>query len=89
MVSFCVYDVLLSHLVYFARLYTLNVFLRGDLEVPGDADVCYPNIDGFVSALLFLVETQRTIGYGARTVSPRCYEGVFFGHGAVYCRIHD
>ncbi len=54
----------------------LNVFLRGDLEV-GDADVCYPNIDGFVSALLFLVETQRTIGYGARTVSPRYYEGVF------------
>ncbi|XP_043114867.1 G protein-activated inward rectifier potassium channel 2-like [Puntigrus tetrazona] len=61
----------------FAGLYTLNAFLRGDLEVPGDADACYPNIDGFVSALLFSVETQRTIGYGARTVSSRCYEGVF------------
>ncbi|XP_050984603.1 G protein-activated inward rectifier potassium channel 3-like [Labeo rohita] len=60
----------------FAGLYSLNALLRGDLEVPGDADVCYPNIDGFVSALLFSVETQRTIGYGARTVSPRCYEGV-------------
>ncbi|XP_016407814.1 G protein-activated inward rectifier potassium channel 3 isoform X2 [Sinocyclocheilus rhinocerous] len=60
----------------FAGLYSLNAFLRGDLEVPGDADVCYPNIDGFVSALLFSVETQKTIGYGAHTVSPRCYEGV-------------
>ncbi|KAK9962486.1 hypothetical protein ABG768_007848 [Culter alburnus] len=61
----------------FAGLYSLNAFLRGDLEVPADTDVCYPNVDGFVSALLFSVETQRTIGYGARTVSPRCYEGVF------------
>ncbi|XP_073780059.1 G protein-activated inward rectifier potassium channel 3 [Danio rerio] len=61
----------------FAGLYSLNAFLRGDLEHPADTDVCFQNIDGFVSALLFSVETQRTIGYGARTVSPRCYEGVF------------
>ncbi|KAI4884224.1 hypothetical protein NFI96_011595, partial [Prochilodus magdalenae] len=68
----------------FAGLYTLNAFLRGDLELPPNSasdiplgrDVCYPNVDGFVSALLFSVETQRTIGYGARTVSPSCHEGV-------------
>ncbi|TRY91355.1 hypothetical protein DNTS_026248 [Danionella cerebrum] len=63
----------------FASLYFLTAFFRGDLGLTNDTDVdvCYPNIDGFVSALLFSVETQRTIGYGSRTVSPRCYEGVF------------
>ncbi|KAL7849192.1 hypothetical protein SRHO_G00208150 [Serrasalmus rhombeus] len=68
----------------FAGLYALNAFLRGDLELPPNSasdipvgrEVCYPNVDGFVSALLFSVETQRTIGYGARTVSPSCREGV-------------
>ncbi|KAG9264933.1 G protein-activated inward rectifier potassium channel 3-like [Astyanax mexicanus] len=68
----------------FAGLYTLNAFLRGDLELPPNSasdvplgrEVCYPNVDGFVSALLFSVETQRTIGYGARTVSSSCHEGV-------------
>ncbi|XP_051535101.1 G protein-activated inward rectifier potassium channel 3-like [Myxocyprinus asiaticus] len=68
----------------FAGLYSLNAFLRGDLEIPPKSaddvlagrEVCYPNVDGFVSALLFSVETQRTIGYGARTVSPSCHEGV-------------
>lgn len=69
----------------FAGLYTLNAFLRGDLELPPNStsdvplgrEVCYPNVDSFISALLFSVETQRTIGYGARTVSPSCHEGVF------------
>lgn len=41
-----------------------------------DKRLCYAGIDGFISALLFSVETQRTIGYGSRTASPDCYEGV-------------
>uniref|UniRef100_A0A3B5Q9F5 G protein-activated inward rectifier potassium channel 3 n=1 Tax=Xiphophorus maculatus TaxID=8083 RepID=A0A3B5Q9F5_XIPMA len=53
----------------FAGLYYVNASIRGDLgqEQP---------LDGFISALLFSVETQRTIGYGSRTVSPTCHEGV-------------
>ncbi|KAM9310026.1 LOW QUALITY PROTEIN: G protein-activated inward rectifier potassium channel 3 [Pholidichthys leucotaenia] len=70
----------------FAGLYFLNASLRGDLrhERPNsnpeiqllDQRPCYLGIDGFISALLFSVETQRTIGYGTRAVSPTCYEGV-------------
>ncbi|XP_028834859.1 G protein-activated inward rectifier potassium channel 3 isoform X2 [Denticeps clupeoides] len=75
--------------LFFAVLYFLNALLRGDLEVIHEKEMdtrvpaalgheapCYPNVDGFVSALLFSVETQRTIGYGARTVSAACHEGV-------------
>ncbi|KPP68389.1 G protein-activated inward rectifier potassium channel 3-like [Scleropages formosus] len=63
----------------FAGLYVLDAHLRGDLLHSGNQDEhepCYQNVDGFISALLFSVETQRTIGYGSRTVSPSCHEGV-------------
>ncbi|XP_035988096.1 G protein-activated inward rectifier potassium channel 3 isoform X2 [Fundulus heteroclitus] len=69
----------------FALLYYVNAFIRGDLgqeqvgttqNKHGDQNLCYIGVDGFVSALLFSVETQRTIGYGSRTVSPTCQEGV-------------
>ncbi|MED6240478.1 hypothetical protein ATANTOWER_021766 [Ataeniobius toweri] len=70
----------------FAGLYYVNASIRGDLgqEQPlgtnqnqhVNQNHCYLGIDGFISALLFSVETQRTIGYGSRTVSPTCQEGV-------------
>ncbi|XP_040899756.1 G protein-activated inward rectifier potassium channel 3-like [Toxotes jaculatrix] len=70
----------------FAGLYFLNANFRGDLgqeqpvSTPEEHLIeqrpCYLGVDGFISALLFSVETQRTIGYGSRTVSPTCYEGV-------------
>ncbi|XP_037641722.1 LOW QUALITY PROTEIN: G protein-activated inward rectifier potassium channel 4 [Sebastes umbrosus] len=70
----------------FAGLYFLNASFRGDLgqERPlgspegrlVDQRPCYLGIYGFISALLFSVETQRTIGYGSRTMSPTCHEGV-------------
>ncbi|KAF6739657.1 G protein-activated inward rectifier potassium channel 4 [Oryzias melastigma] len=68
----------------FAGLYYMTAALRGELGQPfenleanaGDQKPCYFGLDGFISALLFSVETQRTIGYGSRTVSPSCYEGV-------------
>ncbi|XP_017281899.1 G protein-activated inward rectifier potassium channel 3 [Kryptolebias marmoratus] len=68
----------------FAGLYYVNAYFRGDLGPPLgstenhllDQKHCYLGIDGFISALLFSVETQRTIGYGSRTVSPACHEGV-------------
>ncbi|GLD63530.1 G protein-activated inward rectifier potassium channel 3-like protein [Lates japonicus] len=70
----------------FAGLYFLNASFRGDIgqERPlgtpkdhlRDQSPCFLGVDGFISALLFSVETQRTIGYGSRTVSPTCYKGV-------------
>ncbi|KAM6909812.1 G protein-activated inward rectifier potassium channel 3 [Xenentodon cancila] len=70
----------------FALLYYINASFRGDLghgRPVGnpknhliDQSACYLGLDGFISALLFSVETQRTIGYGSRTVSPTCPEGV-------------
>lgn len=70
----------------FAGLYFLNASLRGDLghgrplgtpeEHHANQGPCYLGVNGFISALLFSVETQRTIGYGSRTVSPTCHEGV-------------
>lgn len=67
----------------FALLYFSNASLRGDLrqgQPPDDPLTsqrpCYLGVDGFILALLFSVEMQRTIGYGSRTVSPDCYEGV-------------
>lgn len=67
----------------FAVLYFSSASFRGDFrqEQPPEEPLikpmpCYLGVDGFISALLFSVETQRTIGYGSRTVSPACYEGV-------------
>lgn len=62
----------------FAGLYFFSATFRGDLrqERALDHSPCYLGIDDFISALLFSVETQRTIGYGSRTVSPTCHEGV-------------
>ncbi|KAM4580621.1 G protein-activated inward rectifier potassium channel 3 isoform 2-T3 [Odontesthes bonariensis] len=70
----------------FAGLYYMNAYFRGDLvqEPPLsisdnpliDQKPCYLGVEGFISALLFSVETQRTIGYGSRTVSPTCHEAV-------------
>lgn len=70
----------------FAGLYFLNASLHGELgqerhfgtpeNLLVDQKPCYVGVDGFISALLFSVETQRTIGYGSRTVSPVCHEGV-------------
>ncbi|XP_008283220.1 G protein-activated inward rectifier potassium channel 3 isoform X2 [Stegastes partitus] len=70
----------------FAGLYFFNAYFRGDLaqerqlntsEDPFvDQTPCYLGVNDFISALLFSVETQRTIGYGSRTVSPTCHEGV-------------
>nr|XP_015224343.1 PREDICTED: G protein-activated inward rectifier potassium channel 3-like isoform X2 [Lepisosteus oculatus] len=64
--------------VGFATLYFLDALLRGDLDAPArrDPPPCYQNVDGFLSALLFSVETQRTIGYGSRMVMSSCQEGV-------------
>ncbi|XP_053307622.1 G protein-activated inward rectifier potassium channel 4-like [Spea bombifrons] len=63
----------------FATVYYLDAFWRNDLNHMDDDDwyPCFQNIDSFLSALLFSVETQRTIGYGSRMVTSNCQEGVY------------
>ncbi|NXJ79264.1 KCNJ5 protein, partial [Trogon melanurus] len=64
--------------VVFGTVYFLDAWVRGDVWHQGDPDwrACIENVDGFVSALLFSVESQRTIGYGSRMVTANCAEGV-------------
>ncbi|NXT01289.1 KCNJ5 protein, partial [Jacana jacana] len=64
--------------VAFGTVYFLDAWARGDVAHRGDPAwrACIQNVDGFVSALLFSVESQRTIGYGARMVTADCAEGV-------------
>ncbi|XP_067826849.1 G protein-activated inward rectifier potassium channel 4-like [Heptranchias perlo] len=62
----------------FAIFYFLDAYIRDDINHIGEADwkPCLDNVDGFMSALLLSVETQRTIGYGSRMVTSNCAEGV-------------
>ncbi|KAM9299612.1 G protein-activated inward rectifier potassium channel 4-like [Gastrophryne carolinensis] len=64
--------------VAFALIYFIDAFLRDDVNHIGDSEwkPCIDNVDSFLSALLFSVESQRTIGYGTRMVTANCPEGV-------------
>ncbi|XP_053943192.1 G protein-activated inward rectifier potassium channel 4 isoform X2 [Cuculus canorus] len=64
--------------VVFGTIYFFDAWARGDVWHRGDPDwpACIENVDGFISALLFSVESQRTIGYGSRMVTANCAEGV-------------
>ncbi|XP_040278202.1 G protein-activated inward rectifier potassium channel 4-like [Bufo bufo] len=63
----------------FATIYYLDAFWRLDILNQKNEDwrPCFQNVDSFTSALLFSVETQRTIGYGFRMVTANCQEGVY------------
>ncbi|KAM9298808.1 G protein-activated inward rectifier potassium channel 3-like [Gastrophryne carolinensis] len=63
----------------FATIYYLDAYWRQDLlhMENDDWNPCFQNVDSFISALLFSVETQRTIGYGSRMVTDHCQEGVY------------
>ncbi|RXM91268.1 G protein-activated inward rectifier potassium channel 4 [Acipenser ruthenus] len=64
--------------VLFAGIYFLDAWLRDDVNHTSDPKwrPCVENIDSFLSALLFSIESQRTIGYGYRMVTSNCSEGV-------------
>uniref|UniRef100_S4RAK2 Si:ch211-113j13.2 n=1 Tax=Petromyzon marinus TaxID=7757 RepID=S4RAK2_PETMA len=47
----------------FGLVYLLMALIRGDLDPQEGHQACFDNVDGFLGALLFSVETQRTIGY--------------------------
>ncbi|XP_051895677.1 G protein-activated inward rectifier potassium channel 4-like [Pristis pectinata] len=64
--------------VSFGIFYFLDAYFRDDINHVGDVDwkPCLDNVDGFISALLLSIESQRTIGYGSRMVTSNCTEGV-------------
>ncbi|XP_018424683.1 PREDICTED: G protein-activated inward rectifier potassium channel 4-like [Nanorana parkeri] len=64
--------------VAFGVIYFIDALLRDDVNHIGDPEwkPCIDNVDTFLSALLFSVESQRTIGYGTRMVTAYCPEGV-------------
>ncbi|KAM9175266.1 G protein-activated inward rectifier potassium channel 4-like [Mergus octosetaceus] len=64
--------------VAFGTIYFFDAWIRGDIDHIGDPEwkACIENVDNFISALLFSVESQRTIGYGSRIVTAHCAEGV-------------
>ncbi|NXP17850.1 KCNJ5 protein, partial [Scytalopus superciliaris] len=64
--------------VVFGTIYFFDAWVRGDVGHQGDPEwrACIENVDGFISALLLSVESQRTIGYGTRMVTANCAEGV-------------
>ncbi|VVC93109.1 G protein-activated inward rectifier potassium channel 3-like isoform X4 [Leptidea sinapis] len=69
----------------FALIWWLISFTHGDLEedhLPpmqesSNWKPCVFNIFGFTSCFLFSIETQHTIGYGARTTTEECPEAIF------------
>lgn len=58
----------------FATAWYLIALWNGDLDPdrPLDHIRCVRGIENFVSAILFSIETQQTIGYGARYTTERC-----------------
>ncbi|KAL7981522.1 hypothetical protein Chor_005610 [Crotalus horridus] len=78
------YNLLVFTLVYtitwlfFGFIWWLIAYIRGDLDHAEDEDwiPCVDNISGFVSAFLFSIETETTIGYGHRVITEKCPEGI-------------
>lgn len=73
MVIFCL-SFLLSWLL-FGVIFWLVALWSGDLE--NQEQICISNVDSFMAAFLFSVETQTTIGYGYRYVTEECPLAVF------------
>lgn len=63
--------------VAFGGIYFFGAWLRDDIAHHDDPlwKPCYEKVDGFLSALLLSLESQRTIGYGFRMVTASCPEG--------------
>ncbi|KAI4793053.1 hypothetical protein KUCAC02_032955, partial [Chaenocephalus aceratus] len=54
-----------------------HAYLRGDLDHLGDETwtPCVHNVNSFISAFLFSIETETTIGYGHRVITDKCPVG--------------
>ncbi|XP_058876133.1 G protein-activated inward rectifier potassium channel 3-like [Acipenser ruthenus] len=63
--------------LFFGAIWWLIAYCRGDLDHLEDESwtPCVNNVNGFVSAFLFSIETETTIGYGYRVITDQCPEG--------------
>ncbi|XP_061905067.1 G protein-activated inward rectifier potassium channel 2-like [Entelurus aequoreus] len=64
--------------LFFGFMWWLIAYLRGDLDHLADNlwTPCVNNLNSFVSAFLFSIETETTIGYGYRVITDKCPEGI-------------
>ena len=64
--------------LFFGLLWWLIAYARGDLDHTQDSTwtPCVNNLNGFVSAFLFSIETETTIGYGYRVITHTCSVGI-------------
>ena len=63
----------------FASIWYTISYVHGDLEpmLPENHTACVSGLHGFAGAILFSIETQQTIGYGARYTTEKCPEAIF------------
>ncbi|OCT71165.1 hypothetical protein XELAEV_18038071mg [Xenopus laevis] len=64
--------------IFFGFIWWLIAYIRGDLDHIEDSSwtPCVDKLNGFVSAFLFSIETETTIGYGYRVITDKCPEGI-------------
>lgn len=64
--------------LFFGFLWWLIALIRGDLLHSDEEGwtPCVENLNSFVSAFLFSIETETTIGYGYRVITEKCPEGI-------------
>ncbi|KAG5269448.1 hypothetical protein AALO_G00202130 [Alosa alosa] len=64
--------------LFFGFLWWLIALVRGDLWHSDEEGwtPCVENLNSFVSAFLFSIETETTIGYGFRVITEKCPEGI-------------
>ena len=67
----------------FALIWWFISYMHGDTRTAdrawsNDTLPCVMGVYDFTSALLYSIETQHTIGYGGRAITPQCGEAVFF-----------
>lgn len=64
--------------LFFGFLWWLIALVRGDLLHADEEGwtPCVENLNSFVSAFLFSIETETTIGYGFRVITEKCPEGI-------------
>jgi potassium inwardly-rectifying channel subfamily J len=64
--------------LFFAACWYMISYLHGDLNNLDNKDYvgCIYGLKSFISAILFSIETQQTIGYGARYTTEKCPEAV-------------
>ncbi|KAM3866456.1 G protein-activated inward rectifier potassium channel 3 [Diretmus argenteus] len=63
--------------LFFGAIWYLIAYCRGDFDHLEDETwtPCVNNVNGFISAFLFSIETETTIGYGHRVITDQCPVG--------------